>query len=120
MSTASEAVINKYIQHIEKILKQDFVQNNVLSTNSEPLSLFHRLICVCILNRTIDEVIITNKGRRNIYVYEQIKCMKERFQHKQRLQLFVEKTLDPLDAVMDQMITVKLEEDMYEHHETSN
>lgn len=114
MSVASDRIINKYIQH----LRSSLLSNNDVGTkhplsNNDTLSSIYRLMAICVLSRCIDEMIITNKGKRNIYVYEQIKCMKERFKQKQKLQMFVEKTLDPMEAIMDQMITVKLEEDMY-------
>lgn len=76
------------------------------------LELYFQSVARCILNKTINEVVITNKGKRNFYVYKQIQSMKERFHEKYRTLLYDESTLDPLDMVIDNMITIKLEEDM--------
>lgn len=80
------------------------------------LETYYQSIARYILNQTINLVVITNKGKRNLYVYKQIQCMKDRFHEKYRTLMYDEDTLDPLDKVIDNMITVKLEEDMYENY----
>lgn len=76
------------------------------------LETYYKNIALNVLSRTIDEVVITNKGKNNFFIYQQIKSMKERFGQKQKAQLYDEQTLDPLDIVIDSMVTVKLEVDM--------
>lgn len=77
------------------------------------LPIYFQTVVRCVLNHAINEVVITNRGKRNFYVYKQVQSMKERFHQKHRTQLYDERTLDPLDMVIDNMITVKLEDDMY-------
>lgn len=89
-------------------------QDNTTAIICEDTSLtaYYRSIAIYAVNRSIDEIAITGRGKRNLFVYTQIKEMKDRFQQKQRLQLFDENTLAPMHLVIDNMISVKLEDDM--------
>lgn len=77
-----------------------------------PLTQLNRHFVACILQQTLDQLAISNEGKKKFQHFDQIQSMIERFKEKQREKIFDEKTLEPMYIALKRMIAIKLECDM--------
>lgn len=80
--------------------------------DSQHIGYKNGLIAAMILCRTVDQLVVTNRGRQNFALHEQLTAMKERFRQMHGDKLFDERTLEPVQVAMQRMLAVKLEDDM--------
>lgn len=87
-----------------------------INYNSQPYLLngLQQAVIYSVINQSIDELVISNKGKVNFFLLDQLLSMKESFQRRQRIKLFDEQTLEPMYIALKRMLAVKLERDMYD------
>ena len=96
-----------YLNYLQSSEKHYFPKcSNKLS------STIGKLICTNCIKVVIDELVITNSGKKNFYLFEHQLSMQERYKHKQKPKLFNEKTLEPMYKTLKRMSAIKLENDM--------
>lgn len=94
-------------------------KRNVLSGTCERsvdlscLPILYRMAICCVLTQSMDELVISNRGKQRFYLIDQVQSMIDRYQQKQRAKIFDEQTLEPMYQALKRMIAVKLENDMY-------
>lgn len=95
----------------------DYLRSSVTNADGQaqktPLPPYQRLIAAMLLRRTVDQLIITNRGRQNFALDDQLAAMRERFrQMRGGKRMFDERTLEPVLVAMKRMQVVKLDDDM--------
>lgn len=116
--SSSESLLQIYINYLRQSASSS--PNNDHSKHpNHILDGFQRLVAVWPMSRTVDQLVITNRGRHNFALHEQLAAMVERFQQRRGVgrnggpnKLFDERTLEPVQAAMRRMLAVKLEDDM--------
>lgn len=76
------------------------------------LPILYRMAIYCVLTQTMDELVISNRGKQKFYLIDQVQSMIDRYKQKQRAKIFDEQTLEPMYQALKRMIAVKLENDM--------
>lgn len=107
-----------YINYLLRSSRKITSKNDNAETQKEPAAVVvigseYALIAAMMLGRTVDKLVVTNRGRQNFALHEQMTVMKERFRQMRGAdKLFDEQTLEPVQVAMRRMLAVKLEDDM--------
>lgn len=95
-----------------------FSKNNVQSGTCERsadlsvLPTLYRMAIYCVITQSMDELVISNRGKQRFYLIDQVQSMIDKYQQKQRSKIFDAQTLEPMYQALKRMIAVKLENDM--------
>lgn len=116
MSLNNESHVQQYADYLRGCSRTPSSITSVPPTDDHQHRLtnpYHRLVALVFLRRIVDSLIITNQGRQNFALHEQMVEMRERFrQRRSGKSVFDERTLEPAQATVRRMLVVKLEDDM--------